>query len=155
MFLGRLTNMKNISFVSVAILASLLSGCATNVTDSIINEQNFEGLYLRGVFSWWEADEKYKLVEVSDQVYSTSIELIADGQPYDFKFADANWTPGMNCGYASVSDKVIVVGDFVRSNCESTDENFRFTPTETGTFQFTIDFGGFGSPTVSIEIITN
>ncbi len=147
--------MKKISFVSVAIFASLLSGCATNVIDSFIKEQNYDGLYLRGVFSWWEADEKYKLVELSDQVYSTSIELIADGQPYDFKFADANWTPGMNCGYASESDKVIVVGDSVRSNCETTDENFRFTPTETGTFQFTIDFNGFGAPKVSINIVTN
>ena len=147
--------MKKIGFVSVAILTSLLSSCATNVIDSFIKEQNYDGLYLRGVFSWWEADEKYKLVELSDQVYSTSIELIADGQPYDFKFADSNWTPGMNCGYASVSDKIIVVGDSVRSNCETTDENFRFTPTETGTFQFTINFSGFGAPKVSIEILTD
>jgi hypothetical protein len=147
--------MKKIGFVSTVILASFLSGCATNVIDGLIKEHNYDGLYLRGVFSWWEADEKYKLVELSDQVYSTSIELIADGQPYDFKFADSNWTPGMNCGYASESDRVIVVGDAVRSNCETTDENFRFTPTETGTFQFTIDFSGFGAPKVSIKVITN
>jgi hypothetical protein len=147
--------MKKIGFVSTVILASLLSGCATNVIDSFITEQNYDGLYLRGVFSWWEADEKYKLVESSSQVFSTSIELIADGQPYDFKFADANWTPGMNCGYANESDRVFVVGDSVRSDCETTDENFRFTPTETGTFQFTIDFSGFGAPKVSIEVITN
>ena len=147
--------MKKIDFVSVVILSSLFSGCATNVIDSFIKEQRFDGLYLRGVFSWWEADEKYKLIELSEQVYSTSIELIADGQPYDFKFADANWTPGMNCGYASESDKVIVVGDSVRSNCETTDENFRFTPTETGTFQFTIDFNGFGAPEVSIMNVTD
>jgi len=147
--------MKIISFVSLTILVSLLSGCATNVIDSFIKEQNYDGLYLRGVFSWWEADEKYKLVELSDQVYSTSIELIADGQPYDFKFADANWTPGMNCGYASESDKIIIVGDSVRSNCDTTDENFRFTPTETGTFQFIINFNGFGSPKVTINLVTN
>ena len=147
--------MKKIGFVSIAILSSLLSGCATNVIDSFIKEQNYDGLYLRGVFSWWEADEKYKLVELSDKVYSTSIELIADGQPYDFKFADSNWTPGMNCGFARESDKVIVVGRPVRSNCGSTDENFRFTPTETGTFQFTIDFNGFGAPKVLINILTD
>jgi uncharacterized protein YceK len=70
--------MSKIRIVSVVILASFLSGCATNVIDSFIKEQNYDGLYLRGVFSWWEADEKYKLVELSDQVYSTSIELIAD-----------------------------------------------------------------------------
>ena len=145
--------MKKISFVSVAILAVLLSGCATNVIDNFIKEKNYDELYLRGVFSWWEADEKYKLIEQANSVYSTSIELIADGQPYDFKFADSNWTPGMNCGYASEKDKVIVVGVAVSANCETTDENFRFTPTETGTYQFTIDFSGFGIPDVYIRLM--
>jgi hypothetical protein len=147
--------MKKIGFIFLAILSSLLSGCATNVIDSFIKEHNYKGLYLRGVFSWWEADEKYKLIELSDQVYSTTIELIADGQPYDFKFADSNWTPGMNCGYANETDKVIVVGVPVRSNCESTDENFRFTPIETGTFEFTINFNGFGAPKVTINAVTD
>ena len=147
--------MKKIGFIFLAILSSLLSGCATNVIDSFIKEHNHEGLYLRGVFSWWEADEKYKLIELSGQVYSTTIELIADGQPYDFKFADSNWTPGMNCGYANETDKVIVVGVPVRSNCESTDENFRFTPIETGTFEFTINFNGFGAPKVIVNAVTD
>ena len=147
--------MQKIGFVSVVIFASFLSGCATNVIDNFIKEQNYDGLYLRGVFSWWEADEKYKLVQLSDQVFSTTIELIADGQPYDFKFADSNWSPNMNCGYASESDKMIVVGTTVRANCESTDENFRFTPMETGSFRFTINFTGFGAPKVSISAITN
>ena len=147
--------MKKIGFVSVAIIASLLSGCATNVIDNFIKEQDYDELYLRGVFSWWEADEKYKLVELSEQVYSTTIELIADGQPYDFKFADTNWSPGMNCGYASEADKMIIVGTAVRANCESTDENFRFTPKETGSFKFTINFSGFGAPKVSITTISN
>lgn len=154
-FLGRLTSMNIIRFLSFFILSSLLSGCATNVIDDFIKEKNYEGLYLRGVFSWWEADEKYKLVQLSDRVYSTSIELIADGQPYDFKFADADWTPGLNCGYASQSDKIIIIGESVKANCETTDENFRFTPKETGTFLFKIDFGGFGAPTVTIDSLTN
>lgn len=136
--------------VSITMLTSLLSGCATNVIDSFIKEQNYDGLYLRGVFSWWEADERYKLVETSDQLYSTTIELIADGQPYDFKFADADWTPGMNCGYVNKSGQVITVGNSVKANCESTDKSFRFTPVETGTFKFSIDFSGFGAPKVSI-----
>jgi hypothetical protein len=147
--------MKKKGFVPLVILATLLSSCATNVIDNFIKEQSHDGLYLRGVFSWWEADEKYKLVELSDQVFATTIELIADGQPYDFKFADSSWTPGMNCGYAHKSDKIIVVGVSVRSNCESTDENFRFTPNETGTFQFMIDFSGFDAPKVSIILIKN
>jgi hypothetical protein len=135
---------------SVGILSLCLSSCATNVIDSFITEKNYQGLYLRGVFSWWEADEKYKLVEVKNEVFSTRIQLIADGQPYDFKFADADWTPGMNCGYNNQSDQVIIVGKTINSNCETTDENFRFTPQETGQFEFTIDFSGFGAPKVTV-----
>ncbi len=147
--------MNRLDFLSVAFFSCLLSSCATNVIDSFIKEKSYDGLYLRGVFSWWEADEKYKLIELSDNIYSTTIELIADGQPYDFKFADSNWTPGLNCGYASHSDKIIVVGDSVNSSCEAADNNFRFTPTETGTFQFLIDFNRFGVPKVSIQHIND
>lgn len=142
--------MNRLNFISVTMLTSLLSSCVTNINDSFIKEKIYDGLYLRGVFSWWEADEKYKLIELSDNVYSTTIELIADGQPYDFKFADSNWTPGLNCGYANESEKVMIVGHSVNSNCEAADDNFQFTPTETGTFQFLIDFSGFGLPKVSI-----
>ena len=147
--------MKTFRLGTLAILASVVSGCATNVIEEFVEERNYDGLYLRGVFSWWEADEKYKLVEVQQGTYSTSIELIADGQPYDFKFADADWTPGLNCGYSSQSDQRIEVGETVNADCDSTDENFRFTPTETGTFKFVIDFNGFGSPKVSIFKLTD
>lgn len=140
--------------LSITLVASLLSGCATNVIDGFIKEQNYDGLYLRGVFSWWEADDRYKLVESADQVYSTTIELIADGQPYDFKFADADWTPGMNCGYASKSGQVITIDNVVKANCDSTDKSFRFTPVETGTFQFSIDFSGFGMPKVTVSKVS-
>ena len=131
-----------------------LSGCATTAIESLTKERSYDGLYLRGVFSWWEADEKYKLKEVSPQRYATQIELIADGQPYDFKFADALWTPGFNCGYQGKSDQIISTGSVFRANCDSTDENFRFTPKESGTYQFIIDFGGFGAPKVEVLLIS-
>ncbi|MGJ8682712.1 hypothetical protein [Paraglaciecola sp.] len=139
---------------SLVVVSSFLSGCATTAIETFIQEKNYDGLYLRGVFSWWEADEKYKLIEVSKQKYSTTIELIADGQPYDFKFADANWTPGYNCGFQDNEDQVIKVGKQVNADCETDDENFRFTPTETGTYEFVIDFSGFGSPSVVVNLIT-
>ncbi|MFT2092817.1 hypothetical protein [Paraglaciecola sp. 2405UD69-4] len=137
--------------ISSIVLSLLISGCATNVIEEFAQDKGYDQLYLRGVFSWWEADEQYKLQEIADQVYATRIDLIADGQPYDFKFADENWTPGLNCGYASNSNIVVKVGSRNRANCESTDNNFIFTPTETGTFEFSIDFSGFGSPRVSVR----
>jgi hypothetical protein len=147
--------MKIKGFATIIVISSLLNGCASTAIETFIQEKSYDGLYLRGVFSWWEADEKYKLVEVSKQVYSTKIELIADGQPYDFKFADADWTPGFNCGYSNNRDKIVTIGKSVSADCESTDENFRFTPSETGVYEFVINFSGFGSPKVTVEMLPN
>lgn len=148
--------MKCLRLAAFVFTSTLLSGCASTAIETLTQTKSYDGLYLRGVFTWWEADEKYKLVEVSEQKYSTSIELIADGQPYDFKFSDAEWTPGFNCGYSSKTfDQVIKLGDSVSADCESTDENFRFTPNETGTYEFSIDFSGFGAPSVTIKLLSN
>ncbi|MGS2720953.1 hypothetical protein [Paraglaciecola aestuariivivens] len=147
--------MKTRLTLPLVFVVSLLSGCASNVIDNLISEQDYDGLYLRGVFTWWEADEKYKLVEVSSQLYATQIALIADGQPYDFKFADENWTPGMNCGYANNSSRIVTEDDLVSADCDTVDQNFRFTPQESGTFEFSIDFNGFGSPKVLVKRLTD
>ena len=142
--------------VVTALISVFVSGCATNVIQNFTSTPDYSKLYLRGVFSWWEADEKYRLKQIEDNVFATRIELIADGQPYDFKFADASWSPDLNCGYANLSyDQVVVVNEVVKANCERTDENFKFTPQETGTYQFSIDFNGFGSPKVLIRQLSN
>jgi hypothetical protein len=143
-----------ILFISIACLLS--SGCASNVIKTFSSQIDYSDLYLRGVFTWWEADEKYKLKSIEDNVYATQIELIADGQPYDFKFADALWSPNKNCGYANLrADQVVEVDAAVNADCESEDENFRFTPQETGIYQFSIDFSGFGSPVVLVTFVSN
>lgn len=145
--------MKFKNIITITLIVFFTTGCATTGIPTFAQEENFEGLYLRGVFTWWEADEKYKLMETTKQRYSTQIDLIADGQPYDFKFADADWTPGLNCGYSHKSDQVILLGQYSDSDCESTDENFQFTPLETGRYEFIIDFSGFGSPEVQVNKI--
>ena len=128
-----------ISFTVASILG--LSGCATRNMEPFSESASYDGLYLRGVFTWWEADPKYKLVKVGNQRYSTTIKLIADGQPYDFKFADADWTPGLNCGYLDEArDRILALDVPVKSSCETSDENFRFTPAKTGVYEFSIDF---------------
>lgn len=146
--------MKNKGLAVLILMSSLLNGCATTAIETFTQEKNYDGLYLRGVFSWWEADEKYKLIKISEQRYAATIELIADGQPYDFKFADADWTPGFNCGFSNKRDQIILIGKSVNADCESTDENFRFTPSETGTYEFIIDFGGYGSPKVTVDVLS-
>ena len=141
-------------FVIILLGGMLVSGCASNVIPSFTQSPDYSTLYLRGVFSWWEADEKYKLREVDDDVFATRIELIADGQPYDFKFADAAWSADLNCGYLSIDDQVVTLDSVVKASCDRANENFKFTPNETGVYEFTIDFSGFGSPRVHIALIS-
>ena len=80
-------------------LTSLLaiSGCATSGGARDYSDS----LYLRGQFAWWDALPEYKVKTVEPGVYRTEVELKADGQPYEFKFGDANWSSGSNCGYLS------------------------------------------------------
>lgn len=133
----------------------LLGGCASNVIPSFSPSPDYGSLYLRGVFTWWEADDKYKLKEISNNVYATQIELIADGQPYDFKFADATWSPNLNCGYAYLSDQNVKLNERVKADCETSDQNFKFTPNKTGLFEFSIDFNGFGSPRILVRQVSS
>ena len=131
----------------------ILSGCASNILDPFISsDKAYDELYLRGVFTWWEADPKYKLQATENGRYATTIKLIADGQPYDFKFSDANWTPGLNCGYLNKdNDQMVTLGGFVSSGCDSNDQNFKFIPSETGFYEFSIDFSNPSLPLVRIN----
>lgn len=140
---------------SAFLLATLfLSGCKTTDFASILetsNSKKWHSLYLRGVFTWWEADEKYKVKQVSNTLYKTSVELIADGQPYDFKFADKDWTPGTRCGFFNkASDEILSEGKRVKANCDTPGDNFKFTPSTTGLYHFYFDVSE-ETPTIFIE----
>lgn len=122
-------------------LASVIavSGCATTG-----GERDYSNsLYLRGQFAWWDALPEYKVNKVDAGLYRTEVELKADGQPYEFKFGDANWSSGSNCGYLSEKDdKVVTLDKPVKANCSSVFENFRFTPPENGVYGFYFDARG-------------
>ena len=99
--------MNKLTQLYSVIAISLLSGCASYTVEPYKDVQQLPELYLRGVFTWWEADPQYLLINQGGSVYATTIELIADGQPYDFKFADKDWTPGSSCGIAISVDRLI------------------------------------------------
>lgn len=130
---------------------ALISGCSTTFVEQIL-DKDYESLYLRGVFTWWEADENYRLELVEGNLYKSSVKLIADGQPYDFKFADKNYTPGYDCGSPTgTGGKVLMAGSKALSSCEQPGGNFQFTPEVTGTYDFFIDFTNDAAPTVYIQ----
>jgi hypothetical protein len=108
-------------------------------------------LYLIGSFNWWEVDAQYVFVKTGKDTYSTKVELIADGQPYDFIIADEKWSPGYTCGYRSKSkDHLLQLNRQVEADCTKRTNNFQFKPSNNGSYQVTIDFS-HNTPTVLIE----
>ncbi|WP_111979728.1 hypothetical protein [Algibacillus agarilyticus] len=133
--------MKIKSLISFALVAALgLTGCASqpNVAKE---EDRSEYLYLRGSFTWFDAEESYKVQRETGQIYKTVVELVADGQAYEFKFADESWSKGKNCGYQDkAQDEVVTIGNKVTANCSAKFEFFRFTPANSGKYNFFVDF---------------
>ena len=134
-----------------ALSIGLITGCSTTFIDEIMPEANYDEMYLRGVFTWWEADENYRLQAEGGKVFSSSAKLIADGQPYDFKFADENYTPGTSCGSPlGIQNMDITLDATVIADCDNPQGNFKFTPEVTGTYRFTLDVTDKLAPRVTI-----
>jgi hypothetical protein len=137
-----------------ALSTVVVAGCSTTYIEQLILEKDYQDMYVRGVFTWWEADENYRLKPLIEdtKVFAASAKLIADGQPYDFKFADENLTPGMSCGGADGENNVkLELKTPVQADCENPQGSFEYTPTETGTYQFVIDFTNEDMPQVYIQ----
>ena len=138
------------TFAAVA-MAFVLSGCATTVVEEI-PPRDYSNMYIIANFTWWEADENYRLLPVQEGLYAAKAKLIADGQPYDFKFADKNWTPGYSCGSPYGSESLtLALAEKVEADCFNPRGNFKFTPEQTGTYQFFIDFSDEDEPEVYIQ----
>ena len=107
-------------------------------------------MYLRGVFNWWEASEAFKLEAVSSTEYAVTIELIADGQPYDFKVADSTWSMPLNCGN-SFEGTSMSLRKTIELVCASDSVNLKFTPKQTGLYTFTLDVSDNAEPELTIS----
>lgn len=132
--------MKNIS---LCIFISLfLTACSSKGSFSIPEVAqpepniNFSQLYLRGVFNWWEATPAYQFRKGSNGWY-VDVELIADGQPYDFRLSDSTWSPSQSCG-AKYKGQPVMLETTLYLICAQSSENLQFTPSTTGIYRFTI-----------------
>lgn len=143
---------KRLAIVSLVLL---LNACSTIDTSQQLPTPNYQELYLRGVFNWWEAEEKYKVVKVKDGLFRSQVELIADGEPYDFRFADKDWTPGLTCGTRSNGGQLIRLGRRLVADCFEGLNNFKFYPDKTGVYEFFIDFNLGSKPLVYIRLLTH
>ena len=130
-----------------------LGGCSsTSGLDLISFEEprDFQEMYLRGTISWWEATEQFKFERINAEVYQLTIELIADGQPYDFRVSDALWSPRLSCGF-EYEAQTIDLYEEIELTCEGTSQNIQFVPAETGLFTFTFDVSDNSEPELLIE----
>ncbi|RKF22264.1 hypothetical protein DBZ36_01045 [Alginatibacterium sediminis] len=135
---------KKLSLLVLSLAA--LSACSTSPiisdTPSVTSTDTSKAIYLRGVFNWWEAIEENRLQELSSDpgLFRTrTVEpLIADGQPYEWKFVDADWTCGSNFGHKEQSSTIELGQEVALDNC-SPFNNLSFTPIEDGYYDFYLD----------------
>ena len=142
-----------IAAVSTFVLTAL-RGCGSTGIAILDKDSNVDWskLYLRGVFTWWEAEESFRFKQVSTNLYVATANLVADGQPYDFKIADKDWTPGMSCGYLNKEqDEVITLGTESKADCDTPVNNFRFTPESSGEYLFYFKAQGNQPPSIFVE----
>jgi len=138
----------------LVIFSTLLIGaCAVPTPNDVSQnniEKNYEGMYLRGVFNWWEANEAFRFQRIDANTMSVDIELIADGQPYDFKLADNTWSPAFNCGLPSEKMPLVLEGKQALY-CFSDSLNLQFIPPETAIYRFEFDTSDSESPALTIR----
>jgi len=134
------------------LLLGMLSGCTSTakLRDYIplvnnADSRAYDTMYLRGIFNWWEAEAPYLLRSNNAGAYVAEVSLIADGQPYDFKFADSVYTPDLTCGAFNPEGQIIKQDEEVELLCTATAGNLKFTPEETATYLFVVTPG---NPTV-------
>ena len=132
-----------------------LTGCAVPNPSDIFSstpEKDYSKVYLRGVFNWWEVTEPFKFEVISEDLLAVEVELIADGQPYDFKVADAAWSPSYNCGLAAAVD-ALPLGDSIELYCYTDSLNLQFMPSETAMYRFNLDVSNQQYPKLTIQKI--
>jgi hypothetical protein len=146
-------HVKLVKLTIILITIQLLASCASSGSSDFFTQvakKDYSNMYLRGVFNWWEVNTAFKLLANSDKSYAVTIELIADGQPYDFKVADADWTMTLNCGndFGAVPMRL---SEQVKLVCASDSLNLKFTPSETAMYRFILDVSNNSQPELVIE----
>ncbi len=130
----------------------LLASCASSGSSDFFERaqpKDYTNMYLRGVFNWWEIDEAFKLMPIAEDEYAVTFELIADGQPYDFKVADVNWSMTLNCGNAFEAEPIELNQEH-RLVCAADSLNLQFTPSETSLYRFILDVSSNASPELKV-----
>ncbi|MCW8108861.1 hypothetical protein OPS25_10190 [Alteromonas ponticola] len=130
-----------------------LSGCAAQPGSQPSSQGSnvnvaLEDLYIRGVFNWWEAKENHR-INLKGRQGVVDVDLIADGQPNDFKFSNQYWSPSQTCG-GRYAGQLVSTRSTLYLTCGADAQNLQFTPSDDGTYRFIINDAGRGEFTLSV-----
>lgn len=132
----------------------ILGGCGQHfmspTNSSSVTEIN-RPIYLRGVFTWWDAEPQYQMHPVANKkgLWMTEAELIADGHPYEWKIGDKQWHCGTDFGYKSDDSLIVENTPRVVDNCAKFN-SLKFVPKKDGIYQFYLDVRG-AEPVVYVK----
>jgi len=102
-----------------------------------------EIVYIKGSMNGWSNDDP--MTYIGDGIYRVSLTLTTAGAPYEFKFADTNWT---NVNYGSDSGLVTENEDKVLSFNAG---NLSFNPSVDATYFFEIDANDPDAPIINVR----
>jgi hypothetical protein len=150
--------MTFIKRITVLVIATLfMSGCATQLdkqVDIYSAQLEEDRLYVKGTFNWWGVNEAFRFTSLAGKSNSwfVDVDLIDDGNLYDFKLADENWSPSQTCGAYSTKE-VLQIKQATKLFCDSASQNFQFSPIGNGKYRLIISKNSQSIYTLSITKI--
>ncbi len=159
--------MKLIHLFVLFITICLLAGCGSTPTNPQAQTKTvlqinadkraayakrIKQLYLRGTFTRWGYDEQFKLIKVGQYSYAAAAQL-SKNKHYEFMFSAKDASRAYaNCGYLQAKDQLMTLNKKVKASCTDVVlQNFTFSPTQSATYEFFIDFANIDIPRVYIQ----
>lgn len=138
--------MKYRVLVGMLMASAVMAGCS-----SVSNySQKIQGiftskhipdtpLYVRGSMSFWDAAPEYRLQRTAENVLSIDLNLFADGDSYEFKVADNDWSDVFNCG-SQYTSQLVQPNVKTPLFCSTSSHNLSFKPEKSGVYRVTLVF---------------
>ncbi|MDY6321794.1 MAG: pullulanase [Succinivibrio sp.] len=127
--------MRKNRFWLAVLAASALTGCQSAPGSDEVQGNKDAALYLRGDMNDYSAQPEFLLKDSGEEGRCASAEIKADWSPYKFKFADKDWTPGTNFGFAK-QPFIDAGGAEVLLNPNSKFEDISFSVKQSGVYRF-------------------
>lgn len=112
-----------------------------------------ETVYVRGSMSFWDAAPEYRFTRAQGNALTVGVNLFADGDAYEFKIADNEWSSKLNCGGKN-TPLTLQPNTKVALYCDNNSHNISFKPSVSGTYLLTLSFIGKDDVQLTIEAVS-